>query len=174
MASEGTRLHIPNNGVTFTKGGLFMKDETDRVRTNTATNINQGIDQEIFERVKFYATQPDSEISQRIQELEKEWSMERLLETNASTLALTGIVLAATVNKKWLWLSGGVLGFLFLHGVQGWCPPVPILRRLGVRTRGEIDKEKYALKMLRGDLDEIAENDKAKASPQRLLAALEA
>src|SRR5688572_20212879 len=112
-----------------------MKTEPDRVRSNTATQVNERIDAEIAERVKFYAEQPANRISQRIRELEKEWSMERLLETNASTLALMGIVLAATVNKKWLWLSGGVLGFLLLHGVQGWCPPLPALRRLGVRTR---------------------------------------
>lgn len=30
-------------------------------------------------------------------------------------------------------------------------PPVPVLRRCGVRTRREIDEEKYALKALRGD-----------------------
>ena len=30
-------------------------------------------------------------------------------------------------------------------------PPVPILRRLGVRTAREIDIERYALKALRGD-----------------------
>jgi len=35
--------------------------------------------------------------------------------------------------------------FLLQHGMQGWCPPLPILRRLGVRTRGEIDREKYEL-----------------------------
>lgn len=34
---------------------------------------------------------------------------------------------------------------LLQHGLQGWCPPLPVLRRLGVRTRGEIDREKYAL-----------------------------
>jgi hypothetical protein len=27
-----------------------------------------------------------------------------------------------------------VTAFLFQHAVQGWCPPVPILRRLGFRA----------------------------------------
>jgi hypothetical protein len=35
--------------------------------------------------------------------------------------------------------------FLLQHGLQGWCPPLPVLRRLGVRTQREIDAEKYAL-----------------------------
>jgi hypothetical protein len=37
---------------------------------------------------------------------------------------------------------------LFQPGVQDRCPPLPILRRLGVRIRGEIDREKHALKAL--------------------------
>ena len=47
-------------------------------------------------------------------------------------------------------------GFLFQHATQGWCPPVPLFRKLGVRTRSEIDREKYALKILRGDFHGFA------------------
>jgi hypothetical protein len=47
------------------------------------------------------------------------------------------------------------MGFLLLHGVQGWRPPVPVLRRIGVRTRSEIDREKFALKVLRGDFQSV-------------------
>jgi hypothetical protein len=32
---------------------------------------------------------------------------------------------------------------------------VPIFRRVGVRTRDEINREKYALKALRGDFEEV-------------------
>lgn len=49
------------------------------------------------------------------------------------------------MNKKWFLLPGVVLPFLLQHGLQGWCPPLAVFRRLGVRTRGEIDQEKYAL-----------------------------
>ena len=37
------------------------------------------------------------------------------------------------------------------HALQGWCPPVPLFRRLGFRTEAEINQERYALKVLRGD-----------------------
>ncbi|HET9942578.1 MAG TPA: hypothetical protein VFR05_04515, partial [Terriglobia bacterium] len=40
---------------------------------------------------------------------------------------------------------------LLQHAVQGWCPPVPLFRRLGIRTQREIDEERYALKAMRGD-----------------------
>ena len=87
---------------------------------------------------------------------------------NASALAFTGLLLGITRNKRWLIVPSIVLPFLFQHAVQGWCPPIPVLRRLGVRTRKEIDREKYALKTLRGDF-EIGEGDRA----QSALAAVE-
>jgi hypothetical protein len=73
---------------------------------------------------------------------------------------------AATGSRKWLILPGVVLSFLFQHAVQGWCPPVPVFRRLGVRTREEIDRERYALKALRGDFDgfgKVIEDPRARA-----------
>jgi hypothetical protein len=84
-------------------------------------------------------------IRERVEELDHEWDIERMLEVNASTLALAGLVLGATVNKKWLILPGIVLPLLLQYGLRGWCPPLPVLRHLGMRTRGEIDREKYAL-----------------------------
>ena len=43
---------------------------------------------------------------------------------------------------------------------------MPVLRKFGVRTRSEIDREKYALKVLRGDFKEIARNpDALKQNP---------
>ncbi|HYF47994.1 MAG TPA: hypothetical protein VEJ63_01210 [Planctomycetota bacterium] len=96
-----------------------------------------------------------SDISRRIEELEREWDIERVIEVNAPTLALTGLTLGILHDRRWLALPVGVMSFLLLHGVQGWCPPIPVLRRLGFRTRDEINAEKYALKALRGDFDDL-------------------
>jgi hypothetical protein len=74
---------------------------------------------------------------------------------NASALAFTGVVLGLLWNRKFFAIPCLVLPFLFEHAVQGWCPPIPILRRKGVRTRNEIDEEKFALKALRGDFAHI-------------------
>ena len=127
----------------------------DRVRANTAAEINRRIDREIEIRVREYSHRTESEITRRINELEREWDTERLLETNASALAFTGLVLGILRNRTWLIVPSVVLPFLFQHAIQGWCPPVPIFRRLGVRTRDEINREKYALKALRGDFEKI-------------------
>lgn len=74
-----------------------------------------------------------------------------MLESNAATLALIGLVLGVTRDRRWLLVPGIVLPFLLQHALQGWCPPIEIIRRLGVRTRREIDRERVALKALRGD-----------------------
>jgi hypothetical protein len=134
---------------------MLNPNESDRVRANTATEINEKIDRQITKSVRFFSGKSEDEINQRIHDLEREWDMERLLETNASALAFTGLVLGVVRNKKWLFLPGIVLPFLLQHAVQGWCPPVPLFRRLGVRTREEIEREKCALKALRGDFEEI-------------------
>jgi len=117
----------------------------DRVRNATDQAINHRIDEITNSNIQFYANRPVWEIKQRITVLEQEWDIERVLEVNASALALTGLVLGITVNKKWLALPAVVLPFLLQHAVQGWCPPLPVLRKMGVRTRDEIDREKYAL-----------------------------
>jgi hypothetical protein len=118
---------------------------TDRVRRSTPSHLNERIDRQIAGNVATYANSSQRAIQQRIHELDREWDVERVLEVNASTLALTGLALGLTVNKKWLALPAAVMAFLLQHGTQGWCPPLPILRRLGIRTRGEIDREKYEL-----------------------------
>jgi hypothetical protein len=126
-------------------------DTHDRVRAHTSPRLNWEIDAQTSQNLESYAGQGRNALSNRIQELEREWDIERVLEMNASALALTGLVLGVAHSRKWLLIPGVVLPFLFQHAVQGWCPPLPILRRLGVRTREEIDREKYALKALRGD-----------------------
>ena len=132
--------------------------ESDRVRANTSDEINQQIDRRIADSIAHYSGSSKSEIDRRIIELEREWDIERWLEMNASALAFAGLILGMTRGKRWLILPSIVLPFLFQHAVQGWCPPVPIFRRLGVRTREEIDREKYALKALRGDFENVRSN----------------
>jgi hypothetical protein len=126
-------------------------DYLDRVRTNTAPEVNARIDEDTDARIRHYASCSIAAISRRIEELEAEWDMERWLEGNASALALSGVALAALHDRRWLILPAVVLGLLLEHALHGWCPPVPVLRRLGVRTRKEIERERYAMKALRGD-----------------------
>jgi hypothetical protein len=126
----------------------------ERVPRHTSEEINRRIRKETEERVRYFANNPVN-IDKRLRQLDEEWDVERVLETNASALAFTGVALAATRDHRWLALPALVTAFLFQHAVQGWCPPIPILRRLGYRTPREIEEERYALKALRGDFGSI-------------------
>jgi hypothetical protein len=123
------------------------RSSLDRVRSSTASHVNEEIDLQTDINIHRYKGKSKAEILERIQMLDKEWDIERVLEVNASALALSGLILGLLKDRKWLFLPGIVLPFLLQHGLQGWCPPLPLLRRLGIRTRGEIDREKYALKV---------------------------
>lgn len=131
-------------------------DQRDRVRENTAPEINARIDAGTEASIREYAARDIPEISARISELDREWDVERVLETNAAALAFAGLAVGVTRDRRWLLLPAVVLPFLFQHAVQGWCPPIEIVRRLGVRTRREIDRERVALKALRGDFSLVA------------------
>jgi hypothetical protein len=115
-----------------------------RVPVHTAPALNDRIQRAIRHRVAALSGHPEL-INQRLHQLDREWDIERAIEMNASALAFLGTSLGATVNKRWLALPALVTAFLFQHAVQGWCPPVPILRRLGFRTVYEIEEERRQL-----------------------------
>ena len=125
----------------------------DRVPDHTPDRVNAMIREQIRESVAIHANLGPRAIQLRLEELDREWDIERLLETNAATIALIGLGLGTLVDRRFLLLPAAVAGFLLQHAVQGWCPPVPLFRSLGVRTAGEIDEERYALKALRGDFN---------------------
>jgi hypothetical protein len=127
---------------------------TSRVQRNTARHVNDALRRASDANVDYFAHHPD-EIPRRLQELDREWDIERWLEANAASVALAGVALAATVDRRWLALPALVTAFLLQHATQGWCPPVPVLRRLGIRTANEIEQERHALKALRGDYDGV-------------------
>ncbi|MFL5354373.1 hypothetical protein [Archangium sp.] len=106
---------------------------------------------ELRERIDGYASRPQDEVEQRLEELEREWELERSLLVEAAVLSWVGLALGVTVGRKWLLLPGVVAGFLLQHAVTGWSPPVAVLRRLKYRTRRELDAEKFALRVQRGD-----------------------
>ena len=132
----------------------MIPSTAERVERSTGQQINRQIQAEIRESIRWHSVHPER-IGSRLQELDEEWDIERTLEANASTLAFTGVTLAATIDKRFLLIPAIVTAFLFQHAVQGWCPPLPVLRRLGFRTAREINTERTALKAIRGDFDPI-------------------
>lgn len=132
----------------------MLPGTSERVPSQTEPHLNERIRREAEMRVAWCAGHPD-EIEKRLDEIEREWDIERTLEVNGSVLGLTGIVLGVTMNRAWLLLPTAVMGFCLQHALQGWSPPLPVFRRLGFRTQREIEEERYALKALRGDFEQL-------------------
>jgi hypothetical protein len=109
-----------------------MRNSNARIRDQTVANL-----------MKYRDASPAA-VDQRLKELGREWDIERTIEANAATLALAGFALGA-FNRRFLVLPAAVCGFLLQHALQGWCPPVTVLRRLGFRTQHEIEAERLAL-----------------------------
>jgi hypothetical protein len=122
-----------------------------RVSDHTSDEINRRILEQTEQNIREYSSKGADAIDRRLDELDREWDIERILEANAATFVLIGLGLGTFVNRKFYLLSAGVAGFLLQHALQGWCPPLPFFRRKGVRTMKEINTEKYALKTLRED-----------------------
>jgi len=127
----------------------------DRVPSNTAAAVNDAIRRRTVDAVARAAAPGPDGIDRRLRELDAEWDVERCVETLAPTFTLAGMALGLTVSRKFFALPFVVQAFCLQHALQGWCPPIPVLRRLGVRTQGEIDEEKAALKALRGDFRHV-------------------
>lgn len=145
---------------------MAMPTTRDRVPAHTAEQVNERIRRETEERVHHLASEPLN-IPRRLRELDAEWDIERAIEANAAALAFVGTALGFFHHPYWLILPALVTAFLFQHAVQGWCPPVPILRRLGFRTVYEIERERHALKVIRGDYANVpSAPDKAAAAMQ--------
>ncbi len=130
----------------------------DRVPEHTADHVNESIGRGTEEQIARYADAGPAAIDHRLDELDREWDIERTLEANAATVALIGLGLGALVDRRFYLLPAAVAGFLLQHAIQGWCPPMPIFRRLGYRTASEIDEERYALKAIRGDFREVGQS----------------
>ncbi|MGV3772945.1 MAG: hypothetical protein ACO1QB_08590, partial [Verrucomicrobiales bacterium] len=124
-------------------------------RAHTRPQYNHKIDQDTMKRIWFYSTQSKEVITRRIDQLDCEWDLERILETNAASAALTGLALGMFRSRGWLLIPACVMSFLLQHSMTRKSLPVQMLRKLGIRTRREIEAEKYALKLLRGDFDVI-------------------
>ena len=144
-----------------------------RVPKHTAVEINKRIRDEAARRIAYYRAHPD-EIGQRLRALNEEWDIERMLATASSCVSLLGLTLGLGRNRRWLALPVAVQSFYLQHSIQGWCPPLPLLRRLGFRTPMEIEQERAALKDIREDVSENPVPEPGLASGVSRTAATEA
>jgi hypothetical protein len=130
----------------------MLATSSGRVPIHTSYDANQRIREHFQQCVSYYGNFPE-EIPDRLKELDREWDVERTLAAMSSTITLLGLALGSRGRRRALAVSAMVQGFYMQHTLQGWCPPLPLLRRLGFRTATEIEREKCALKDLLRDRD---------------------
>ena len=115
---------------------------------------NQRIQARTLHDVTSYFGASENALDARIQELEAEWDLERTLEANGAALALIGLALGISGDRRFFALTLLASGCLLQHALSGWSPPLPLLRRLGIRSSTEIQQEILVLRILRGDFIE--------------------
>jgi len=135
----------------------MLPSTVDRVPQQTSEELNEKIRRQTQANIERFRNAGPRALRQRLEELDREWDTERLLETNAASLVLVGSALGATVDRRWFALPAVVGVFLLQHALQGWCPPLPVFRRMGIRTSYEIDVERYALKQFLLDAEPSAD-----------------
>lgn len=126
---------------------MSVSATTDPVPRHTAPHVNRAIERATEASLLFYSHNRE-QIPLRLDELDREWDVERVLEANAATLVVAGSLLGLGASRLFMALPLAVGGFLLQHAIQGWCPPLPVLRRLGFRTRKEIEYERQALRKM--------------------------
>jgi Protein of unknown function (DUF2892). len=125
---------------------------TKRVAQNTSFEVNEEIRDLTVENLNAFQYAGEEAISDRIACLDAEWDTERIFETKAAACILIASIFGLK-NKYWTLASLGISTFLLQHALQGWCPTLPIARKVGIRTAEEINNEKIVLKMMRKDFD---------------------
>jgi hypothetical protein len=147
-----------------------MNATIERVPQLTVQEVNEKLRSMAESRVAYYAHHPE-EIDQRLRELDEEWDLERAIEAEAACTVLTGFFFGAVLGRRWLMLPVLASGMLLLHTLHGAYPLLPIFRRAGLRTSREIAAERYAIKAIRGDFEQIRTDAEG---PNRARAAFEA
>jgi hypothetical protein len=126
-----------------------------RVQDSSAPDVKDRIREKTLESIARYEKATHRELTYHLAELDHEWDIERVLELNFSSVVLAGIALGTFSNRRWYLLPAVAACFMVQHVIEGWCPPLAILRRLGFRTADEINRERTALKTLRGDFADV-------------------
>lgn len=135
----------------------------DMIRDNTPSAINKMIDEETLRNLDRYKDAAPEEIEERLKFLEKSYDIEFFVEAGAALLTLGGIALGFK-NRKFLALPLVAQGLLLSHSLPFADPVTPLLRGFGLWSRQEIERERNALKLLRGDYERVAEDRTAKSA----------
>lgn len=152
-----------------------IEERHDRVREHSPPHVNRRIDLTAQASADLTIRQGRNQIVRRLVELDHEWDVDRALMANFAIAG--GAALSVGLHryahppvfgprpKGLLYLVGAQMAFLMLHATVGWCPPVSLFRRLGYRTKAEIDTERDLLERALDDAARTHSRDHSETVP---------
>jgi hypothetical protein len=114
-----------------------------------------GAESELRNNLRYYGTLGEAGLSERIKDLDQEFDGEAVIATALATAGVGGLLMGALGSRLWRGLVWASLPTLFVVSRKDWRAPESVLRFLGLRSRFDIQEEKYALKALRGDFKRV-------------------
>ncbi len=138
----------------------WNQTSNDAARSHVPAEVNKRIDERVERCVRHMAQQERWEISCYLEKLEQEWDLNRAVMAVGSAVALVGLGLGRRDGGGWRILSALAAGLLLQQALMCYGPLARLVRVIGgVRSRREIDLEKFALKALRGDFERIPKSE---------------
>ena len=121
----------------------------------TCSTPTTGANHPLYERITKIAEDGPVAIDRRLDELSREWTTGRLVKATTGAVLFVGLALTAFVSPWWLLLMAAA-GIVL---VQYWFFRVSWLAQLyalgGFRSGGQIEDERLALRVLRGDFRDL-------------------
>ncbi|MBC7540521.1 MAG: hypothetical protein H7281_16980 [Bacteriovorax sp.] len=132
--------------MNYLQSSYVVKNPHDRVRNHSPKSLNEAIDRKTIYNIEATILKGPSAVRERLNALDKEWDIDRAIMLLFSGVVFTQLAVAMKKkNSNWLVAPLIQLPLLFLYATLGWCPPAPVFRKLGFRTRFEIQAEREEL-----------------------------
>lgn len=117
---------------------------SDPIRRRTSSPVNQAIDEKTQTRMDDALSRGREAVIARLHRLDREIDIDRILMAHFAIIGATALRFGER-SRYWRYLLFAQTGFLMMQALVGWCPPMPVFRRLGFRTAREIAAERAAL-----------------------------
>ena len=135
----------------------------DVIREESPSWVNANIDRKTLEALDRFRDASPERIQERLHELGCEYDLNSAATTVFSALGLAGVAMASR-DRRWLSVPAIANGLLLLHNLPIPSPITPLFRLFGFRSQTEIERELYALKMMRGDYRRAEHDPTAKGA----------
>jgi hypothetical protein len=111
----------------------------------------------VKDSVRFYGSLGPQAVADRLKALEDEPDLETVATLGLAGTGVLALIFGIMGSRLWRLLAWAALPLIFAHARGRLAAPGEFLKTLGLRSRREIEEEKYALKALRGDFRDIGE-----------------